>query len=168
MRPARHADLSLSIAGLVTELHVSEGNQVLQGQPLLNLDSSQQVVAVAQANASLAQAKARLEELMAGSQAEEIQAAQSVVDSAKAQLASLLERATIEDEQAAVAQLRAAEAQFNALYREPDGEAVIAARAELKNAEAALSRAQSAFNEVSWRSNVVHVARVTGSSDCNQ
>ncbi len=150
-RPARKADLSLTVAGLVSQMYVEEGSEVEADQLLLSLDNSQQLVAVAKAKANLSQAQAKLSELTAGSHSEEILAAQAVVQAAKGNLASLQHQRSPVDEQAAEAQLRAAEAALNALYRDPEGADVIAATAELRNAQAAVARTQNAYNQVKWR-----------------
>ena len=64
--PARSASLSLPLSGRVAEILVKEGDTVQAGQVLLHLEDARQRAAVAQAEAALAGAQARLAQLKAG------------------------------------------------------------------------------------------------------
>lgn len=154
LKPERQSKLSLPIEGIIQQIHVKTGEKVEAGQLLLTLDNSRQIVGVAQSQANLEQALARLNELQSGSHNHEIAAAQAAVDAAQARLDSLVAGVRIEDENAALAQLNAAEAGLEDLLGGPDEDALIEARAELQNAEAELQRAQSAYNQVKWRNDI--------------
>jgi HlyD family secretion protein len=112
----REARLVPAISGRVIEVTVAEGQQVAEGDVLLTLDAGSLENQVARAEASLATAKARLEQAkLPASEAEiaqaqarldqakrsateaEIAAAQASVDSAQANLDKLLAGATAYD-----------------------------------------------------------------------
>ena len=78
--PVLSADLSLPTGGIVAEILAQEGQQIEQGAPILRLESARQEAAVAQADAGLAAAQARLAELNSGARSAEIDAAQAAVD----------------------------------------------------------------------------------------
>ncbi|NIN98105.1 MAG: biotin/lipoyl-binding protein, partial [Anaerolineae bacterium] len=69
--PFRWATLSLKIGGQVRAVLVEEGDQVQEGQLLVQLDSSDLEDAVAQAEATLATAQATLAQVKAGPKPEE-------------------------------------------------------------------------------------------------
>ena len=103
---------------------------------------------MAQADAGLAAAQARLAELKSGARSAEIDAAQAAVDAAQAQVARLEAGAKPEDIDAAQAAVDAAQAN---LQRVRDGAAeqqVIAAKSDLANVEAALRQAQAAYDKI--------------------
>ncbi len=126
--PAQEAALSLPLGGIVAEALVVEGDRVEAGQVLLRLDATRQRTAVAQAEAQLQRAQARLAELQAGARPEEIAAAQAALDAAIAALERTRQGA--------------------------DEAQLIAARAQLANAEATLRQAQAAYDQVSWRNDI--------------
>ena len=155
VKPLRSATLSMSVDGRVHDILVREGDMVVAGQPLVRLDDTRQVVAIAQAGAAVQQAEAQRQELEAGARSEEIAAAQAVVDAAQARLDILLQDTVpAADENAAAAAVIAAQAKLDNLYGGPSQEALIAARAEMQKAEAALSTARSAYNAVRWRNDI--------------
>lgn len=152
--PARFATLSLPASGIVAELLVSEGDRVEQGQVIAQLENERQVIAIAQAEARVRSAQARIEELRAGARPEEIQGAQAAVDIAKANLDNLQEEARPEEITAARAALEAAQAAYERVLAGADDAQLISAEVELANAEAALRQAQSAYDQVRWRSDI--------------
>lgn len=154
IQPARLAALSYPVGGIIQETFVQEGEIVEAGQPLFALDDSRQVVAVAQAQANLEQAEARLQEVETGARTQEVIAAQSAVDAARARYNGLTADVSVETVSAAEAQLAAAQAALQDLLDGPDSNAEIEAKAELQAAEAAVSRAQSAYDQVKWRNDV--------------
>ncbi len=155
VKPLRAATLGLTIAGRVQAVLVREGDVVTAGQPLLRLDDTRQLVAIAQARAGLQQAEAELLQVEAGARSEEIAAAQAVVDGAQARI-DLLEQNNLQvaDEAAAVAEVAAAEAQLQQLYAGPSEETLISARAAMRKAEALVATAQAAYDAVSWRNDL--------------
>lgn len=152
--PARFVALSMPTSGIVADIFVNEGEYVEQGQVIAQLENERQVIAIAQAEARVRSAEARIRELRAGSRPEEIQAAQAAVDMAVANLDTLREGARAEDIAAAEAALAAAQAAYQRVLDGADDAQLITAEVELANAEAALRQAQSAYDQVSWRSDV--------------
>jgi multidrug resistance efflux pump len=152
--PQRYANLSLAAAGIVQEVLVREGEVVEEGQVIARLENERQVISIAQAEAQVRSAQARIAELMAGSRTEEIAAAQAAVDIANANLAKLQEGSRPEDIAAAEAALAAAQAAYQEVLDGADDEQLIQAEADLANAEAALRQAQAAYDEVRWRNDV--------------
>ncbi len=152
--PVEHASLSLPAGGLVKELLVAEGAQIQQGDLILKLDSAQQQVGVAQAQAQLQRAQASLAQLTAGARTQEIASAQAAVDAATARLTRLSSGAVPGQLAQAEAALSSSSASLAKLYEGADEGAVIAARADLANAEATLTQAQRAYDQVSSRSDI--------------
>ena len=64
--PVQHALLSLPTGGIVSTIHVAEGDTVQSGQPLLGLDRARAEANVAQARANLTESQAAYEKLRAG------------------------------------------------------------------------------------------------------
>jgi multidrug resistance efflux pump len=152
--PARFAQLSMSASGIVAEVLVAEGDSVEAGQVLARLENERQVIAIAQAEAQVRSAQARIDELKAGSRPEEIAAAQAAVDIANASLAKVQEGSRQEDISAAQAGLSAAQAAYQQVLSGAEDEQLIQAEADLANAEAALRQAQAAYDQVKWRNDV--------------
>ena len=152
--PARFAALSLPASGIVAEVLVAEGDSVEAGQVLARLENERQVIAIAQAEAQVNSAQARIAELRAGSRPEEVAAAQAAVDIANASLAKLQEGSRQEDITAAEAGLAAAQAAYQQVLDGAEDEQLIQAEAELANAEATLRQAQAAYDDVKWRNDI--------------
>lgn len=72
------------IPGRITEVFVKEGEQVKSGQVVAKIDAREVAAQKAQAQASLAAAKAKYEELAAGSRPQEIGQARAGMDQARA------------------------------------------------------------------------------------
>lgn len=149
--PVRYASLSLPVDGRVSQVPVAEGDGVEAGALLVGLDNERQRIAVTQAESELAQAQARLDELMAGPLPEEIAAAQAVVDEARAELQRLLDGPQEAEIAGARAGVAAAKAQLLQVLEGADEEQLIEARANLGSVEAELQRAQRAYNQIKWR-----------------
>ena len=140
--PLRFAELSMPASGIVADILVEEGATVDQGQLLAQLDNERQVIAIAQSEARVRSAQARLEELRAGSRIEEIAASQAALDIARANLANLVVGVRPEDVSSAEADLVAAEANLEQVLDGADDADLISALAEISNAEATLRQAQ--------------------------
>jgi multidrug resistance efflux pump len=78
--------VSSKIAGRVTEVLTAEGDAVKAGQVLARIDSREITAQKLQAEAALAAAKARYDEVLAGARPQEIQQARAVTDQARANL----------------------------------------------------------------------------------
>lgn len=152
--PARYAALSLATSGIVAQVMVNEGDPVEAGQVIAQLENERQVIAIAQAEARVRAAQARIGEIRAGSRPEELQAAQAAVDIAAANLANLQEGSRPQDIAAAESALAAAQAAYQRVLDGADDAQITAAEVNLANAEAALRQAQSAYDLVSWRNDI--------------
>jgi len=152
--PVRYAALSLPTGGTVTELLVAEGDDVEAGQMLLRVEAARQVAAVAQAEAAVRGAQARLDELRAGPRPQEVQAAGAAVEAAQAQLALVTESARPEEVRAAEAALDSVQASLQKVLEGPDEDEITVAAAELRRAEIALKGAQWAYDEVAYGADV--------------
>lgn len=146
--PAQRATLSMAASGIVAEILAKEGDEVEAGQVILRLQNTRQQAALADADAALATAQARLDALLAGPRNQEIAAAQAALDAAHARLARLQEGARPDDLTAMQAALEAAQAAQKRLYQGPDANTRIAAAAEVANTQAALRNAQAAYDKV--------------------
>lgn len=147
--PLRRADLSLPIPGIVAEILVEEGNAVSAGQPLLRLRAEQQRATLAQAEAQLARAQARLNELKAGAQEAELAAATALRDQAQARLARIQSGPATAERTVAQATLAEAQARLQGVLAGTTSEQQkIAAQAELANAQARVRQAQAAYDPV--------------------
>jgi HlyD family secretion protein len=152
--PVQYAALSLPAGGLVAETLVAEGEAVIASQVLLRVESAQQAAAVAQAEAGLRGAQARLDELKAGSRPQEIAVAQAAVKVAQAGLEKIIEDAQPEEVAAAEAALASAQASLQKVLEGPDEEEIIIAAADLRRAEVTLQRAQWAYDQVAYGADV--------------
>lgn len=152
--PVERATLSMPASGVVAEVGVEEGELVEAGQLILRLEDAHQRAAVAQAQAGLESAKARLAGLEAGPRSAEIASAEAALEAAQARLARLHEGTRREELASARASLEAAQASLQRLYDGPDVHTRIAVEADLENAEAALHQTQAAYDRVAGRSDI--------------
>lgn len=127
-------------SGNVTEILVEEGATVHAGQPLAQLDTRDLTLQVANAEASLASAQARLQQAKEGnSKPEELAASQAGLANAQAQLQrTRTGNATPADIASAEAQLRSAQAKLNDLLDGPSADKSSSARARVEQAQATL------------------------------
>jgi len=152
--PVQYATLGLATGGIVSEVLVSEGQDVEAGQVLLRVESAQQAAAVAQAEAGLGRAQAVLDELKAGPRPQEIAAAQAAVEAAQAGLAQIKERARPEEVVAAEAAVASAQASLRKALEGLDEDEANIAATDLRRAEVALKQAQWAYDEVAYGADV--------------
>ncbi|MCR8726150.1 HlyD family secretion protein [Frigidibacter sp. ROC022] len=145
----------------ITRLLVDRGDRVAAGEPLVDMERRDAVIALASAEAALAQAEANLANLLEGARPEEIKAIEASLTSAKAQAdeaartaernRSLAERGVItatqrDDAQTAaeVARAKVAEIEANlaAAQLPARPQLIAAARAALDGARAARDKAR--------------------------
>lgn len=124
--PARYAALSFQTSGTVAQVLVGVGERVTAGKVLAQLDSKQSELSLAQAEANLAAAQAKFNQLKRGPTPEELAAAQQSVKSAQTTYDKLLK---------------------------PDANDILLAKTDLEKAQAALNTAQAAFDAVGGESN---------------
>jgi HlyD family secretion protein len=123
--PLREAQMAFSATGPLTQLNVKSGDEVRAGQVLAQLDTRALEYQLAQAEASLAAAQAKLDQLKNPSPAD-VAAAQASVASAEAALAQL---------------------------QKPTPNDVMIAKADLDRAQAALDQAQAAYDRIGGSTN---------------
>ncbi len=83
--PVRGVTLGLPAGGTVSEVLVAEGATVKEGQVLVRLETANQAAAaMAQADAALRRARARLAELRAGARQQDIEATRAALQAAQA------------------------------------------------------------------------------------
>ena len=110
------AQMSFRIPGRLQERLVEEGDSVSIDQPLARMENTDQTIAVAQAEASLAHARAVLAELEAGSRQEEIARSEARVLQVRHRLSELQNGSRAEDIETARAELdRAVAAEESAI-----------------------------------------------------
>jgi HlyD family secretion protein len=159
--PHRKVELAPKITGRVEWVGVEKGDTVARGQALLRIEQREFAVAVERAQAVLAGARARLQELDAGSRREEVERALAVVEEARSNVANaLLElerferlhadgavaRQALESArnryEVALAQQAAAQKTYELIRIGPRREQIDLARAQVREAEAALAAAR--------------------------
>jgi len=167
--PLQEADLAFEVGGRVVSVGVEEGDEVEPGQLLIELDSSAQQAALAEAKAGLGQAEAisaeseaRLAEAAAGmadAEAnlakvkadptdEEVAQLQANLDKAEAGLAQLLAGPTPEEVAQAKAAVQTAQAQLNELLADPREEDLQVASSNLMQTQADVRKAQTEYDRV--------------------
>ena len=124
--PIKGAALSFQVAGTVTQVLVNVGDKVETGAVLAQLDTQPLEIQLAQANANLAAAQAKLDQLQVGPRVEDLSAAQQAVKSAQAAYDNLLG---------------------------PTDNEMIALKAEMEKTKAQVDRAQAAYDRIGGDSN---------------
>lgn len=170
-------DLGFKTSGRVAEVLTDEGRTVNRGDILAKLESTELESSVAQAQAGLDEALARLREISAGSRKQEISQASASAAQAKAELDKAekeLKRAVFLHDSGAISAQKLEDAQkgrdvaFN-LYRKsseahslavegPRKESILAAQARVRQAEAALSLAGERLKDATLYSPVSGIA----------
>ena len=107
---ATQVDVTAKYSGRITSLHVKEGMAVKRGERLATLDDEELKAEVARLDAVLRQARAQLQDLLAGARKEELEEAKASVARAQAQLDDLVAGARREELEQARSALRAATA----------------------------------------------------------
>lgn len=137
LRPLRTADLAFAGTGVLAQRLVTEGDDVVAGDPLLRLDDERERAGLREADAALAAAHARLQAAQAGERAAErqIAVADAAVRVAEAQrdAAQAALRLTATQAEATIAQAEAQMRQAEA--------GVVQAEANRESARAALAQA---------------------------
>jgi HlyD family secretion protein len=146
------------ITGRVERLYVDIGDEVRQGEVIAELDRAALDAQVQQAEAAVSVAQARLQQVQAGSKAEDIEAAAAAVRSAEARLDQARSGARVEEIAAARAQVGQAQSRVDALLAgpKPDDAAgldasIDQARAQVDQTRAQLASAQAALTSARFR-----------------
>jgi HlyD family secretion protein len=140
--PIHKTDLAFQAGGPVVEVLVAEGDHVEAKQVLARLDSVDQQMAVAQAEASVKQAQVGVE------------SAKAAVASAQAQLAQAKVGPTPETIAQAEAAVQTAQAKLAQLVAGARREDVEAASTSLLKSAAALRLAQAEYDKIAWAGDV--------------
>lgn len=136
--PQQRVTLSMSVQGVISELLVTEGDRVQEGQVLLRLDDAAQRAAVAQAEALVQIERARLQRLEAGATPEQIRVAEVRIQRAQASLNLTKVSVSPGDIAAAQAQVERAQAELKQLQVGATPEAIKQAQSRIAEAEAEL------------------------------
>lgn len=149
--PVHSATLSFVGSGVISSVLVKDGDNVKSGQLLAKLDSARQAAAVAQAEAQMLRAQARLEELQAGARPQEVASATASLEGAKARLARAKAGSPPLEISIAEAEVRAAQAQLDLVKAGQRPESIAAAKADVAAAKATLDQAKVALAETELR-----------------
>ncbi len=110
VEPARRAELRAPQGGGVAAVEVQEGDAVAEGDVLIRLDPTDAELAVAAAQAALAEAEARLERARTGARPEEVAVTEAQLEGAQAALAQAAARHDRLSASEGAAEIAAAEA----------------------------------------------------------
>ncbi len=151
IQPRQVLDLTFASSGLISEVFVQIGDQVVAGQPLARLDTRDLELRVDQAAAQLAQAQANLDRLRSGPTAAELAAAEAQLAQAQAQLRQTTGSVTEKDLAAARAQVEQARASLERVLGGPKASEVAQAQAQLDQALAALQAQRDSLSAAKTR-----------------
>lgn len=166
VQPERSINVSPKTAGILDQLLVQEGDSVQQGQILAYMDASNLQGQRLEAEGRLAEAKANLQQLLAGNRPEEIAQAEARLDEATANLQraedelhrnetlaiegaisrqTLVQARTSRD--AAQAKVKEAQEALALLQQGSRPEAIAQARAQVTQAQGALKTIEAQLND---------------------
>lgn len=149
--PVRSVALSLTTGGVVSEMLVSEGDPVAEGQLLLRVGDARQQAAVAEAEAALARAEARMSELKSAPAPAELRSRRAALSAAVAGHDSAKAAGSALQGAEALARLEQARAELSALEAGPSVPTLNLARADISSARAALLQTRAALSETALR-----------------
>ncbi|MGB7251913.1 MAG: efflux RND transporter periplasmic adaptor subunit, partial [Phormidesmis sp.] len=104
IEPVRTVNLSPKNAGVVEALFVEQGDRVAQDQVIARMDSEQIDAQIVQSEASVAEARAQLDEALRGATRTDIRQAEASVSQARAQLEDARARLVLAEDEAARSQ----------------------------------------------------------------
>jgi HlyD family secretion protein len=136
IEPADESSLSFRTPGIVDQVYIDEGQLVVEGQLLAELDTVDLTLAVAQAKTTLEINRAQLAKLLKPPSENDVAAAQAAVEVAQTGVAG------------SEASLASAQAAYRQLLAGSTEEERTVNRAQVMQAEAELRRAQQAYDEV--------------------
>jgi len=140
----------LDVEGIVTQVAVEVGDQVAENDLLVALDTTDLERAVAQAELSLANAQAQLDQLLEAAEAADIASAQSSLASAQENLAEVQAGPSQAELAAAEANLAAAQAGYQELLAGPSEAELTQLNASLEKALIDLQQAQWDYDKVAY------------------
>lgn len=171
VQPKMQLNLAPRSSGRLDQILVDVGSEVKQGDPIAILERTSLELSVQQAEANLRSAEARLATVTAGGRAEDVTSAQAALASAQARLNQLMNPSPVDLQNAQTAlekarsDLAAAQARLETAkqpYTQPDwikaeGD-VNAASAVLKNAEVKLNQVKGGYTLADIQSQQASVA----------
>jgi HlyD family secretion protein len=152
--PAKSAALSFASGGIVTQVPVTVGQVVRVGQVLAQLDTSLLQPQLAQAEANLAGAQARLAQLGHGPADADLAAARQNLASAQANYDKLSAGADAADVAAAKAALAAVQQNYAQVRAGPSADDLAQLKAQADNAGVTLAQAQAAYDKIKANADV--------------
>ena len=149
---SRSRALAPGVSGEVLEVLVELGDLVQEGQQLMRLDTTQLDWSLQRAEIALELARVALLEINEQSSETELAVAEANLELARSNLAKLEAGGATEEEVAALeAQANAAWARYNEILAGPSDARLQQLHANVERAELAVTLAQRAYNEISWR-----------------
>ncbi len=152
--PARSATLSFGSGGIISQAPVKVGQKVAAGDLLAQLDTKVLELQLAQAEANLAAAQAKLKQLDEGPDQQAVIAAEQAVAAAQASYDKLVAGASAADVAAAKAALAAAQQNYAQVRKGPSPESLNQLAAQMASAQASITQAQAAYDQVRDRADV--------------
>ncbi len=150
LQPVTWAGLNPAIGGIVSAIHVQEGDMVQAGDLLLEIANEGLQAQVQVAEAAVVEAEAARDELMAGATDAQVASAEAAVAAADAAVS--LAAGQMGEAQAAVetaqAQVSIAQRQYEEVASHPTASEISAANGRVAMAQAAVETAQAAYNLV--------------------
>ena len=146
----RDAKLGSKLSGRIAEVLVDEGARVSAGTPLVRLDTNDLLAQQAQAQASVAAARAQLQKVVTGARPEERQQSTDAVKQARANLDSA--QASVRWAQMTVDRDRALQAQGAISQQDLDQ-----ATTQLRVAQAQAAQAQAAYDSAAQNASLVRI-----------
>lgn len=133
--PEREVNLAFAAAGTISDVGAEVGQAVKAGDVLATLDTADLVLAEKQAQVGIKQAEAQLQQLLEGSNAIDVAAAEAALASAEEGL-------------------RSARASYQQTLQGPDRDTLASAQAQVEQARVQLQQAQQAYDRVKDRPDV--------------
>jgi len=141
----------LETGGIVASVAVKVGDTVQRGDVLLTLDTTALERAARLAELTVESAQNQLAEVMEAASESQIAVAEAALLEAKENLADVLDGPGSTEIAAARSALVAAQATYNELVAGPSQAELTQLAANVKTAEIAVATAQSAYNQIAWK-----------------
>ncbi|MSQ09953.1 MAG: efflux RND transporter periplasmic adaptor subunit [Dehalococcoidia bacterium] len=142
---AKSADLSFRSSGVVEEVYVQVGDQVIKGQALARLELRPLQTQVQQAEIALRTAQLNLQGLQQAARPEDVVTAQASLESARARFALMVQQGLPNDVASAEASTTSARAKLDQLTN-PNASDLLSAEASVESAKASVASAQQKLN----------------------
>ncbi len=139
-------DVNAEVSGQIVKLLKNEGDLVKTGDVIAVINSDLEQLAVNQQNVALKMKKLKLDEILAGSRAEEIRTAELNVNAAKARYDELKNGSRPEQISQAESAVKIAKAKLDEVSEGARPEQISQGEAVVKNATSAVQNAESAVN----------------------